>query len=191
MNTYLLWKYWENPVRTLKRKSFTMVMSLLHHGTSPHSSQKAKTFKYLSVILTTMILSQFLKNEQEDKRIPERFHERSQIFEQPKDPLSCDYYDFKKLKTNKQDLSILHLNISFISANIHGLRAFLNLVNHKFDIICISQSTKHKAPTINQYALTRFQYWVKSNWILWWMDYHEWYHCFKKAQSRWRGLIFR
>ena len=105
-----------------------------------------------------MILIQFLKNEQEDKRIPERFHERSQIFEQPKDPLSCDYYDFKKLKTNKQDLSILHLNISFIPANIHGLRAFLNLVNHKFDIICISQSTKHKAPTINQYALTRFQY---------------------------------
>ena len=95
------------------------------------------------------------------KEFLKKFHERSQIFEQPKDPLSCDYYDifvFKKLKTNRQDLSILHLNISSISANIDGLRAFLNLINHKFDIVCISKSTKHKAPTTNQYELTKLQY---------------------------------
>ena len=71
------------------------------------------------------------------------FHEISQIFEQSENPLSCDYYDisdFKKLKINKQDLPILHLNISFISAHIDDLRTFLNLAHHKFDIICISES---------------------------------------------------
>ena len=84
------------------------------------------------------------------------FRKMSQIFEQSENPLSCDYYDnsdFKKLKINKQqDLPILHLNISSISANIDDLRAFLNLVNHKFYIICISESRisksthKHKQP---------------------------------------------
>ena len=78
----------------------------------------------------------------------------SQIFEQSENPFSCVYYDisdFKNLKINKQqDLSFLHLSISSISAHIDDLRAFLNLVNHKFDIICISESrisTKHPQTT--------------------------------------------
>ena len=40
----------------------------------------------------------------------------------------------------QQDLSILHLNISSISAHINYLRNFLNFVNQKIDIICISES---------------------------------------------------
>ena len=47
-------------------------------------------------------------------------------------------------------MSILHLNISSISAYIDDLRTFLNLINHKFDIICISESrisTKHLQTT--------------------------------------------
>ena len=78
----------------------------------------------------------------------------SQIFEQSENPLSRDYYDisdFKKLKIKKQQgLSILHLNISSISTHIDDLRTFLNLINHKFDIICISKSrisTKHLQTT--------------------------------------------
>ena len=78
------------------------------------------------------------------KEFLKKFREMSQIFEQSENPLSCDYYDisdFKKLKINKQqDLSILHLNISSISAHIDDLRTFLNLAHHKFDIICISES---------------------------------------------------
>ena len=67
----------------------------------------------------------------------------SQVFKQSENPLSCNYYDIrdlKKLKINKQqDLSIFHLAVSSISANI--AITFLNLVNHKFDIICTSKST--------------------------------------------------
>ena len=47
-------------------------------------------------------------------------------------------------------MPILHLNIASISAHIDDLRAFLSLVNHKFDIICISESrisTKHPQTT--------------------------------------------
>ena len=78
----------------------------------------------------------------------------SQIVEQSEYPLCFDYYisDCKKLKINKQQvLPILPWNISSISAHIDDLRTFLSLVNHKVDIICISESrisTKHTQTTI-------------------------------------------
>ena len=79
----------------------------------------------------------------------------SQIIEQSENQLNYDYYDisgFKKLKINKQqDLFILHLNISSISAHIvDDLRTFLNLAHNKFDIISISESrifVKHTQTT--------------------------------------------
>ena len=84
------------------------------------------------------------------KEFPKMFRKMSRIFEQSEDPLSCDYYDipdYKKQKIKKQqDLSIFHLDISSILKIIDDLRTFHNLVNHKFDIICISKrriSTKH------------------------------------------------
>lgn len=44
----------------------------------------------------------------------------------------------------QQDLSILYLSVSSISAHINDLRVFLNLFNHKFNIICISERTSAK-----------------------------------------------
>ena len=70
------------------------------------------------------------------------FREMNQIFDQSDNLISCDHYaipEFKKMKIREQqDLSILHLNISSISAHINDLRNFLNLVDQKIDIICIS-----------------------------------------------------
>ena len=93
------------------------------------------------------------KMNKKTKDFLKKFREMSQIFEQSENPLSCDYYDisdFKKLKINKQqDLSILHLNISSISAHIDDLKTFLNHFNHKFDM-CISESrifVKHPQKT--------------------------------------------
>ena len=66
------------------------------------------------------------------------------IFDQSDNLISCDYYGipgFKKMKKREQqDLSILHLNVSSISAHVNDLRNFLNLVNQKIGIICISES---------------------------------------------------
>ena len=48
---------------------------------------------------------------------------------------------FKKMKIREQqDLFIPNLNISSISAHNSDLRNFLNLVNQKIDIICISEN---------------------------------------------------
>ena len=78
----------------------------------------------------------------------------NKIFDQSENLISCDYYDipeFKKMKIREhQDLSILHLNISSMSAHINDLKNFINLVNQKIDIIRISEnriSTKNPQTT--------------------------------------------
>ena len=63
----------------------------------------------------------------------------NQIFDQSDNLISCDYYniaEFKKMKMKEQQ----DLNISSILALINNLRNFLNLVNQKIYIICISES---------------------------------------------------
>ena len=78
------------------------------------------------------------------KEFLKKFREVNQIFDQSDNLISSDYNDnpeFKKMKIREQeDLSILHLNISSISAHINDLRNFFNLVNQKINIICISES---------------------------------------------------
>ena len=59
-------------------------------------------------------------------------------------PVDCKYYtldNFKnlKIKANK-NLSILHINITSIQFHIEEFRIILQLLNHKFDFICISES---------------------------------------------------
>ena len=84
------------------------------------------------------------KINKKTKEFLKKFCEMNQIFDQSDNLINCDYYDipeFKKMKIREQqDLSILHLNISSISAHINDLRKFLNLVDQKIDIICISGS---------------------------------------------------
>ena len=129
----------EFPFSLVKKKDLHILLKDSSHNNHPQIIQKKKK-----------------KND-----FPKRFREMSQIFELSENPLSCDYYDipdFKKLKINKQQyLSIFHLDISSISANIDDLRTFLNLFNHRFDIICISKSrisTKH--PQTNNIDLPGF-----------------------------------
>ena len=112
-----------------------MVLSLLHHGTSLTVKNKDP---------------QILLSD------PHNNHPKPILKKRNKKTQSIS--DFKTLKINKQqDLPILHLNISSISANIDDLRAFLNLVNQKCDIICISESTTStKDPQITNIDLPGF-----------------------------------
>ena len=126
-----------------------MVLSLLHHGIPFFDLHKP-----LSDSHNNHPKSIPRKMNKKTKEFLKKFREMSQMFGQPENPLSCDYYDisnFKKLKINKQqDLSVLHLNISSISAHIDDLRTFLNLAHDKFDIICMSGSrisVKHPQTT--------------------------------------------
>ena len=61
------------------------------------------------------------------------------------------YYDFNKGKVTKQDLAVLHLNISSLSSHINELKLLLSSVNLNFDIICLVESriTKSNLPTNN------------------------------------------
>ena len=72
--------------------------------------------------------------------------------EQPS--IHCQYYDindFTESKFKKKSFSILHLNIASISAHIDDLRTLLTLLDHKFDIITISETRIKKgiSPTTN------------------------------------------
>ena len=55
---------------------------------------------------------------------------------------SYDYYDINditKLRINENDLSIIHLNISFLPLHINNLKILLSFFKVKFDIISISE----------------------------------------------------
>ena len=64
-----------------------------------------------------------------------KFRKMYQIFHQSDNLITCDYYDipeFKKMKiTEQQNLSILPLNISSISAHINDLKLFLILLTKR------------------------------------------------------------
>ena len=58
--------------------------------------------------------------------------------------MNCKYYgteDFiqSKFKEEKH-FSVFHLNIHSIERHIEELRVVLQMLNHKFDLICISES---------------------------------------------------
>ena len=58
--------------------------------------------------------------------------------------IDCKYYSadsFKRMKFNSsKEFSILHLNIHSIEAHIEDLRIALQLIDYKFDFICLSES---------------------------------------------------
>ena len=63
-------------------------------------------------------------------------------------PCDCKYYtvdDFKnlKIKADKHS-SILHINITSIQFHIEEFRIILQLLDHQFDFICISESKLQK-----------------------------------------------
>ena len=81
-----------------------------------------------------------------EKKITEKlktFCEVSQLFDQSENWVSCDYYtpyELNKIKAEHEDLSILHLNISSLSAHIDDLKSFLSEIRIKFDKIYIFES---------------------------------------------------
>ena len=92
-------------------------------------------------------------NKQTGKLI-KKFSQISQLYASNENTVSCDYYDlndFNKVIVTKQDLAVLHLNISSLSSHINELKLLLFNFNLNFDIICITESriTKSNPPTGN------------------------------------------
>ena len=79
-----------------------------------------------------------------------RFKQVNDLLDPSENLTSCDYYDLNdisKLRINENDLSVIHLNISFLPLNINELKLFLSLCKLKFDIISISESRITKSNT--------------------------------------------
>ena len=58
------------------------------------------------------------------------------------------YNDITKLRTNENDLSVTHLNLSSLPLHINELKLFLSFFKVKFDIISISESRITKSNTL-------------------------------------------
>ena len=75
----------------------------------------------------------------------------NKLFDHTENTVSCDYFvidKYKKVKIKEQDFSLLHLNISLLSAPINELKTLLSQADTKFDIICISTSRISKKNTL-------------------------------------------
>ena len=83
-----------------------------------------------------------------------RFKQVNDLLDPPENLTSCDYYDYydvndiSKLRSNENDLSVIHQNISSLPLHINELKPFLSFFKVKFDIISISESRITKSYTL-------------------------------------------
>ena len=95
------------------------------------------------------------KLNKQNRELIKKFSQINQLNDSNKNTVNCDYYDlnkFNKVIVTKQDLTVLHLNISSLSFHINELKLLLSSFNLNFDIIlCITESriTKSNLPTSN------------------------------------------
>ena len=117
--------------------------------------------KELKIFLSSDTIEHTQKPQKTPKRLNKqtrelikKFFQNSQLNDSIENTVSCDYYDlndFNKVIVTKQDLAVLHLNISLLSSHINELKLLLSSSNLNFDIICITESriTKSNLPTSN------------------------------------------
>ena len=92
----------------------------------------------------------------------------NKLFDHTENALSCHYLDineYKKVKINEQGFSLLHLNISSLSAHINELKTLPSHVDTKFDVICISESRISKRNSLTN-NMDIPGYWTNPNRII-------------------------
>jgi len=69
------------------------------------------------------------------------------------DSIESKYYNpaqFISTKLSKKSFSMIHLNIASLQAHIDELRSLLSLLNHPFDVICITETRLYdSSPLVN------------------------------------------
>ena len=78
------------------------------------------------------------KLNKQTRELIKKFSQISQLNDSNKNTVGCDYYDlndFNKVTLTKQDVAVLHLNISSLSSHINELKLLLSSFNLNFDII--------------------------------------------------------
>ena len=117
--------------------------------------------KELKIFLSSDTIEHTQKSQKAQKNLNKqtcelikKFSQISQLNDSNENTVSCDYYDlndFNKIILTKQDLVVLHLNISSLSSHINELKLLHSRFNLNFDTICITESriTKSNLPTSN------------------------------------------
>ena len=73
----------------------------------------------------------------------EKFKELNQVLSQTENNISCEQFEineFKKIKIKQYEFSLMHLNMLSLSSHFNELVTFLNVLETKFHIICITES---------------------------------------------------
>ena len=100
------------------------------------------------------------KVDQKTKIHLKKFKELSQVLNETENNISCDYFEideFKKIKIKQHKFSLLHLYISSLFSHINELATFLNLLETKFDIICITESRpSQKNPLTSNFNISGY-----------------------------------
>ena len=94
------------------------------------------------------------KSNKEINNLMARFKQVNDLLDPSENLTSWDYYDvndISKLRSNENDLSVIHLNISSLPLRINELKLFLSFFKYRFDIISVSESriTKSNILTTN------------------------------------------
>ena len=94
------------------------------------------------------------KSNKEINNLMARFKQVNDFLDPSENLTSWDYYDvndISKLRSNENDLSVIHLNISSLPLRINELKLFLSFFKYRFDIISVSESriTKSNILTTN------------------------------------------
>ena len=94
------------------------------------------------------------KSNKEIKDLMARFKQVNDLLDPSENLTSWDYYDvndISKLRSNENNLSVIHLNISSLPLRINELKLFLSFFKYRFDIISVSESriTKSNILTTN------------------------------------------
>ena len=80
-----------------------------------------------------------------DRDIDADINHFDQIYPSLQNSRINQYYDTESFNGlvsnfNQRDFSVMHLNINSIKANGDSLLSFLSTLNHKFDIICLTET---------------------------------------------------
>ena len=77
------------------------------------------------------------------------------------DTIQSKYYtpaEFISTKFNKKSFTIIHLNISSLYAHIDELRTLVQLLNHPFDVICISETRIHEDMPLTNIEIENYSF---------------------------------
>ena len=101
--------------------------------------QRSQRFPLFSNYPTTFAIS-YKNRATKLKKMMSHYKQVDQLLISQKTPENYDVDGLNKIVINQSDLTVIHLNISYLALYNGKIKLFLSLIKTKFDIICLSES---------------------------------------------------